>query len=66
MDPGLTKCAIVTELFVQYSPVVFGLTRMEELVLGMLVSALLVGWAVQAWLASHPRPQPVFSAVSLH
>jgi len=34
------------------------LTRQEQLVLGVVVGLLLVGWAVKAWRTAHPPVPP--------
>jgi hypothetical protein len=33
---------------------VLRLTKQEQLVLGVVLSLLLVGWAVKAWRTAHP------------
>lgn len=35
------------------------LTRQEQLVLGLVLGLLLVGWAVKTYRAAHPPTQPV-------
>jgi len=35
------------------------LTKQEQLVLCLVLSLLLVGWAVKAWRTAHPSERPV-------
>jgi hypothetical protein len=39
------------------------LTKHEQLVIGLVVTLLLVGWAVKAFRAAHPAPVPAPAAV---
>ena len=44
-----------------YSLFVNRLTKQERMVLCFVLSALLVGWVVQAYRTAHPRPQEAVS-----
>jgi len=39
-------------------PPVLRLTKQEQLVLCVVLSLLLVGWAVKAWRTAHPSANP--------
>jgi hypothetical protein len=45
---------------------VLKLTRQEQLVLSVVLSLLLVGWAVKTWRLSRPEPTPATDVHAIH
>src|SRR6266540_1366733 len=52
------KLGIVPRFVCLYIRLVHRLTRQEQLVLGVVLGLLLVGWAVKTWRTAHPPVPP--------
>lgn len=50
------RCCSATDF--SYFPAVLKLTRQEQMVLSVVLSLLLIGWAVKAWRLEHPDVPP--------